>query len=98
MSRVLKPGGKWIVSIPNWHSPFRMAERIVSRFKKSSYLRLQKNRVSFIEMTRLCEELELKVIRKDFHVIPFYGGKLPLCLGRIFGMMCILTLEKKTSG
>jgi hypothetical protein len=61
-------------------------------------MRLQKNRISVLEMTGLCEKRGLKVVRQDFHVIPFYGGKLPHFLGLIFGMMCILTLEKKTSG
>jgi ubiquinone/menaquinone biosynthesis C-methylase UbiE len=94
-ARVLRPGGWWVVSIPNWKSPVRRLERLASYVRKSSYLQWHGNRVSVEEFTRLCEEHGLAPRRKLWHVLPGISGNLPAAIGANLGMMCMLSFEKQ---
>lgn len=94
VSRVLKRGGQWIVSLPNWDSPFRKIEKLKGVFFKNSYLRYQKNRVPISEFKKVAESYGLKTTESIFHVLPFYKSKLSGKFGQVFGMMCILSMRK----
>lgn len=95
VARVLKPGGQWIVSLPNWGSMTRKAERLKNIFSSQSYLRYQKNRIPISEFSRTsaCHGLEVK--GKLYHILPFYYSNLKCFLGPLLGAMCMISLRKK---
>ncbi|MCP4665391.1 MAG: class I SAM-dependent methyltransferase [Deltaproteobacteria bacterium] len=80
VARVLKSGGQWILSLPNWNSPFRKIEYAVGRFSHRSYLKYQKNRLKIREFKLIAEKHSLKETKSIFHVMPFLSSNLP---GRI---------------
>jgi glycosyltransferase involved in cell wall biosynthesis/ubiquinone/menaquinone biosynthesis C-methylase UbiE len=94
VSRVLKLGGQWIVSLPNWVSPFRKIEKHKGVFFKNSYLRYQKNHVPISEFKKVADSHGLKTTESIFHVLPFYKSKLSGKFGQLFGMMCIMSMTK----
>jgi glycosyltransferase involved in cell wall biosynthesis/ubiquinone/menaquinone biosynthesis C-methylase UbiE len=94
VSRVLKRGGQWIVSLPNWDSPFRKAEKLKKIFFKNSYLRYQKNHVSISEFERIAQIYGLKKTKSIFHVLPFYKSNLSGKIGPLLGMMCMMSMTK----
>lgn len=94
VSRVLKQGGQWIVSLPNWASPFRKIEKLKGVVFENSYLRYQKNRVPISEFKKVAESYGLKTRESIFHVLPFHKSNLPGKFGQVFGMMCILSMTK----
>jgi len=94
VSRVLKSGGQWIVSLPNWASPFRKAEQIKKLFFKSSYLRYHLNHVSIDEFQMIAQTYGFRKNTSIFHVLPFYESNLSDGYGPLFGMMCIMSMIK----
>jgi glycosyltransferase involved in cell wall biosynthesis/ubiquinone/menaquinone biosynthesis C-methylase UbiE len=98
VSKVLKKNGQWIVSIPNWKSPFRKVEFLISCFYRGSYLRHQGNRIpvpDFIASTKIRGFVMEKAL---YHVMPLYSNNFKGKLGPYLGMMCILSLRKSSSG
>ncbi len=94
VARVLKPGGRWIVSIPNWGSITRRLELLLSRLRSGSYLRELRNRHSPAELQVLARENGLTVEKSLYHVFPVYDGNFKGFTGPILGAMCILSLRK----
>jgi ubiquinone/menaquinone biosynthesis C-methylase UbiE len=95
VSRALKPGGQWIVSIPNWKSPVRKLEYLKSLFTRGSYLRHQKNRISVSTFESIAAQYGMKTKRTIYHVFPWYYRNMEWRLGQYLGAMCILSLRKE---
>ncbi len=95
VSRVLKCNGQWIVSLPNWASPFRKMEFIVRSFQKNSSFKYRKNRIPISEFIRIAKKYNFEVKQSIFHVLPVISSNLKGFLGPLIGMMCILSTEKK---
>lgn len=95
VSRVLKHGGQWIVSIPNWCSPFRIIESITQKIRKQNYLQYQKNKLKVAEFECIAEKYGLKKNAAIYHVLPFYSKNVGGSVGSFLGMMCIMSLSKK---
>lgn len=93
-ARVLRPGGQWIVSLPNWASPFRKMELIKRLFSGQSYVKYQKNHVSISEFKNIAESYGLRTSKTIFHVLPFYELSLPEKLQQSLGMMCMMSMRK----
>jgi ubiquinone/menaquinone biosynthesis C-methylase UbiE len=94
VSRVLKNGGSWVVSIPNWQSPFRKFQRFLSRFQKTSYLHSQKNRVGAMKFIELAESIGFTEKYTGYQILPFLPINLKNSLIKRFGMMCMIVLTK----
>ena len=94
VARVLKHNGQWIVSLPNWASPFRKIEYLKSKFSKDSYLKYQKNSITIPEFLDLARTHGLEIRQSIFHVLPLLASNLKGRIGSLFGMMCILSMEK----
>lgn len=95
VARVLKPGGQWIVSIPNWRSPVRKLEYVKSLFALKSYLRLQKNRISVSTFKSIASQYGMKTVMTIYHVFPWYYRNMEGYIGQYLGAMCILSLRKE---
>lgn len=94
VSRILKQGGQWVVSLPNWQSVFRKLELIKSFFWPGSYLRLQKNRISIEEFKRVASSYGLEAVGSIYHVMPLYYRNIAGVFGPFLGAVCILSLKK----
>lgn len=94
VSRVLKTDGQWVVSLPNWSSPFRKFEKLKKLVLKDTYLRYQQNQLSLSEFEGIAKAHGLKKTRSIFHVMPFYGRNFSDRLGPLLGMMCMMSMTK----
>lgn len=94
VSRVLKCNGQWIVSLPNWASPFRKMEFIRRSLQKNSSFKYHKNRILISEFIHIAKKYDLEVKQTIFHVLPLFSSNLKGFLGPLLGMMCILSMKK----
>lgn len=70
--RLLKPGGRLILSVPNRSSVYRVMQRIC-RFLlplRSSYLRHQRHQFNASELEVLLEHLGYRISRRTFFALP----------------------------
>ncbi|MFH2108812.1 MAG: class I SAM-dependent methyltransferase [Chrysiogenia bacterium] len=95
VARVVKHGGIWIVSIPNWQSPFRKLQKILSRFQNNSYLHFQKNKLTNNELEVLATSKGFIINETIFHILPFFPIIIKNQILKHWGMMCMLSFSMK---
>lgn len=98
VARVLAPGGTWIVSIPNWQSPFRKMQLVFGLLKKSYYTNYQKNRLSISEFRELAKNSNFTFEEEIYHLLPFYPKNIKNKFLRHLGLMCMFSLKKEVLG
>ena len=93
LARVLCPGGRLVVSVPNSSSLQRMAQRLMFRTTgKPAFMAISKNDYSVAAFRRLLDRYELDVVAA-LHL----GGPVPLSLQRrsLIGALTMFAAEKR---
>jgi ubiquinone/menaquinone biosynthesis C-methylase UbiE len=76
VARVIRPGGQWIVSLPNWGSPFRRIEGTVNSMLRRGYTRLQKNRLRIDDFRAIGMMCVLSLTKRKDPVTPARSSSL----------------------
>jgi len=97
--RMLQPGGRFILSVPNRSSVYRIAQR-VGRFVlplRSSYLKYQLHQFDDSTLTSLLEQLGYRVLERTFFALPSQSISEKVFgnyRGRLLATMLLIVVEK----